>query len=132
MGTEEGRRLRAVFPAGVWAADVEGRYPASSRPRTVAEQARCAFERHGIPEQALQACEPEGPEGTRLAGCLKVYLPLGASDPRERPFGMVLIDVGKDEPALVLLAYGVRHQPPGAHAETVYRRAHQRLHPEEP
>lgn len=43
---------------------------------------------------------------------------------------MVLIDVGRDEPALVLLAYGVRHQPPGAHAENVYRRAHQRLHPE--
>jgi hypothetical protein len=130
MGTEDGRRLRVVFPAGVWRADVEGRYPASSRARVVAERARRALERRGIPERELQACEPEGPEGTQLAGCLKLYLPLGPSDPRERPFGMVFIDVGQEEPALVLLAYGVRHQPSGAHAETVYRRADRRLHPE--
>ncbi len=129
MGTAEERRLRAVFPAGVWAADVESRYPASSRAREVAEQARRALERDGIPERELQACEPEGPDGTHLAGCLKAYLPLGPSDPRQRPFGMVFIDVGDDEPALVLIAYGVRHQPSGAHAESVYRRAHQRLHP---
>jgi hypothetical protein len=128
MGTEEGRRLPAVFPAGVWAADVEGRYRASSRARTVAEQARRTFERDGVPESALQACEPEGPGGTRLDGCLKVYLPLGPSDPRDRPFGMVFIDVGRVAPALVLIAYGVRHQPQGAHAENVYQRAHQRLH----
>jgi hypothetical protein len=129
MGTGAGRRLRAAFPAGVWAADVDARYPSSSRARTVADGARREFERDGVPERELQLCEPEGPEGTRLDGCLKLYLPLGPSDPRERPFGMVFIDVGRTEPALVLLAYGVRHQPRGAHADTVYRRAHQRLHP---
>lgn len=132
MARGEGRRLRAVFPAGVWEADVEGRYPESSRARTVAEQSRRAFERDGVPEEELQACEAEGPEGTQLAGCLKVYLPLGPSDPRQRPFGMVFIDVGKEEPALVLLAFGVRHQPQGAHAESVYRRAHERLHRRRP
>lgn len=132
MGTEAERRVRAVFPAGVWAADVERRYPVSSRPRTVAEHARRAFERDGIPERALQACKADGPEGSQLADCLKLYLPLGPGDPRERPFGMVFIDVGRDGPALVLLAYGVRHPPAGAHAESVYRRAHHRLHPKRP
>ncbi len=61
MGAEEGRRLRAVFPAGVWAADVEGRYPPSSRARMVAEQARRAFERDGIPRGSCRHVSP----GTR-------------------------------------------------------------------
>jgi len=129
MGTVEGRPLRAVFPAGVWAADVELRYAPASRARVVAEQSRRAFEREGIPERELQVCKAEGPEGTDLPGCLKLYLPLGVSDPHERPFGMVLIDVGENEPALVLLAYGVRHLPEESHSESVYRRAHRRLHP---
>jgi len=129
VGIEEGRRLRAVFPVGVWAGDVESRYAASSRARSVAEEARRNFERDGVPGRELQACEAEGPEGTQLADCLKVYLPLGPSDPRQRPFGMVFIDVGRNEPALVLLAYGVRHPPEEAHAESLYWRAHRRLHP---
>jgi hypothetical protein len=108
---------------------MKARYPGSSRARTVADGARREFERDGIPEHELRLCESEGPEGTRLESCLKVYLPLGPSDPRERPFGMVFIDVGRADPALVLLAYGVRHQPSSAHADTVYRRAHLRLHP---
>lgn len=124
-----GHRLRVVFPAGIWAADVERPYRASSRARVAAEVARRAFEKDGVPESELLACEPEGPDATQLEDCLKVYLPLGPSDPAERPFGMVFIDVGEEKPALLLLAFGVRHQPEGAHADSVYMRAHRRLHP---
>lgn len=129
MPTAGERRLRVAFPSGVWAADVEQRYGASSRARRVADESRRRFEAEGVPEAELQACEADGPRGTQLGGCLKVYLPLGPRDPRERPFGMVFIDVGDTEPAPVLLAYGVRHQPDGSHAEEVYDRAHRRLHP---
>jgi hypothetical protein len=129
MDITEGRRLRAVFPAGVWEADVEKRYPAASRVRIVAVESRRLFEAEGVPERELQGCEAEGPDGTRLAGCLKVYLPLGPGDPRERPFGMVFIDVGREKPALVLIAYGVRHPPTGARRPTVHQLADRRLHP---
>lgn len=122
-------RHRVVFPPGVWAADVERRYPPSSGARTVADQTRSAFERDGVPERELQRCEAEGPDGTRLAGCLKVYLPLGGSDPRERPFGMVFVDVGRERPGLLLLAFGVRHPPEGSRQATVYELADRRLHP---
>lgn len=132
MGTDGQRRLRAVFPAGVWSTDVEVRYPAQSRARLVAEESRRVFERDGVPERELRACEAEGPDGTELGGCLKLYLPLGQGDPHERPFGMVFVDVGREQPELVMLAYGARHQPPQAHADSVYRRAHRRLHPDRP
>lgn len=117
-----------VFPGGVWEADVEERYPPSSGARRVAEAARRELEVTGVPQEELRLCEAEGPDGTRLEDCLKLYVPLGPTNPLERPFGMVLIDVGTTEPALVLLAFGPRHQPPGARADTVYRRAHRRLH----
>ena len=50
-----------VFPPGVWAADVEQRYRASSRARRVADESRRRFEAEGVPEAELQACEAEGP-----------------------------------------------------------------------
>jgi hypothetical protein len=87
MGTAEGRRLKAVFPAGVWATDVKARYPGSSRARTVADGARRQFERDGVPERELQLCEPEGPEGTRLDGCLKVFSRWGLATPASGPSG---------------------------------------------
>jgi hypothetical protein len=122
-------RHRAVFPPGVWSADVENRYPLSSGARKVADESRRVFERDGVPERELQRCEPEGPDGTRLSGCLKVYLPLGAANPRQRPFGMVLIDVGREQPTLVLLAFGVRHPPQASRQASVYQLADRRLHP---
>jgi hypothetical protein len=129
MATSGERRLRVVFPDGVWRADVEARYPLGSGARTVADAARHDFEREGLPEPELLACESEGREGTRLEDCLKVYLPLGPSDPQQRPFGMVFFDVGKDEPALVLLAFGVRHPPKESRQPSLYQLADRRLHP---
>lgn len=108
------RRLRAVFPAGVWEADVSRRYPPESRGRNVADAARAEFEAEGVREEELLLCEPEGPDGTQLEDCLKIYLPLGARDPAERPFGMVFIDLGRERPGLVMLAFGVRHRPEGS------------------
>lgn len=68
----------------MWRADVELRYPPQSTARKIADRARREFERDGVPERELQACDPEGRDGTRLGGCLKIYLPVGPSDPRER------------------------------------------------
>jgi hypothetical protein len=118
-----------VFPDGVWRADVEARYPSGSGARTAAEVARREFERDGVPDSELLACEPEGPEGTRLEACLKIYLPVRAGDPRQRPFGMVFIDVGKHDPALLMLAFGVRHPPEASRQPSVYQIADRRLHP---
>ncbi len=38
------------------------------------------------------------------------------------------IDRKADKPALVFLAFGVRHHPKGSHTLTVYQIAHRRLH----
>ena len=57
MATDRERRLRVVFPPGVWAADVEQRYGASSRARRVARESRRRFEADGVPEAELQACD---------------------------------------------------------------------------
>jgi hypothetical protein len=73
MGTSGGRRLRVVFPDGVWRADVEARYPPGSGARNTADIARRDFERDGVPESQLLACDPEGPEGSRLEDCLKAF-----------------------------------------------------------
>ena len=118
-----------VFPGGVWRADVEARYSPGTGARVAADTARREFERDGVAGSELRACEPQGPRGTRLADCLKVYLPIKAGDPRERPFGMVFIDVGEHSPALLMLAFGVRHPPEGSRQLSVYQLADRRLHP---
>ena len=69
-------------------------------------------------------CEADGRDGTKLERCFKVYLPRPAGR-----FGMVLrIEVTGKHSQLRYLAFGVRHQPKGSHAETVYEVAHRRLH----
>ncbi len=131
-----------MFPAGVWEPDVEKRYPAGSKARAAAEDSRRVFEAEGVPERELQACEAEGPDdrssaaeprdGTRLE-CMREDVPAARTrDPRERPFGIVFVDVGREEPALVLIAYGVRHPPVGSRQPTVYQLADRRLHPPTP
>jgi hypothetical protein len=56
---------------------------------------------------------------------MKVYLP-----PPGGPLGLVY-RIAKDERGRLYLdhlAFGVRHQPPGSKAESVYQIAHRRLH----
>lgn len=119
-----------VFDDEVFDLDV-GRYRTGSRVRGVADQARRDFLRGGIPRAELMACSAEGRDGTRLAGAFKVYLPISGPD---RRFGMVFLPVLRqgNELALVFLAFGIRHQPAGSHAPTVYGLAHRRRHGRSP
>lgn len=91
--------------------------------RSVALQTRSAYERDGCPVKDLLACDSEALDGTRLPGCVKVYLP-----PPAGKFGIVFeIDRQAGKLVLAYLAFGVRHHPLDSHALTVYQLAHQRL-----
>lgn len=114
--------LPADFDDEAFALDLE-RYPDGSLARRVAEAARAEFERDGVSLQSVRTCAADGRDGTRLAGALKVYLR------QDQRFGMVLEPERRErELRLVFLAFGVRHQPPGSHAPTVYELAHRRRH----
>jgi hypothetical protein len=109
----------------VWAEEVE-RLRLGGKARTSAIVARAEIERPGA-RIAMRACEPEGRDGTRLAGCAKVYVPLGA-EPSEAPYGVRVRDPADRAGGglvLRLLAYGERHPQRG---RSVYERAHWRVH----
>ena len=114
-------RAPVVFDAEAWAEDLQ---PASGR--EVAVDSRARLEREGQPVSELRACDAEGRDGTRLAGCLKVYLP-----PPAGPWGFVFL-LGRSTdggPArLEFLAFGLRHPPEGTRRPSVYAIAHRRLH----
>ncbi len=97
------------------------RRPAGSE---IARQERARLERDGIATSELRACAAEGPDGTRLGGCVKTYLPRPAG-----PSGMVFSgDTDKSgKPVLIGLAFGLRH-PRRAWQPSVYQVAHARLH----
>lgn len=77
---------------------------ASARGRELGERECARLERDGVAVGELRACEAEGRDATRLAGCVKAYLPAPAG-----PWGVVV--TGDREPAgppvLVLLVFGV-------------------------
>src|SRR5215208_1481978 len=75
----------------------------------------------GLPRERLVACDAEGRDGTRLGGCVKTYVPWPAGR-----FGAVMVAVSHPERpvGLRVIAFGIRHQPPEAHALTVYQIAH--------
>ena len=78
----------------------------------------------GVDAFTALACEAEGRDGTRLGGCVKTYVPWPAGR-----FGAVMLAVSHPERpiGLLVIAFGIRHQPREAHALTVYRIAHRRL-----
>jgi hypothetical protein len=119
------RVFRVHFDEALFAGDL------AAMPAAAAEVARQARERYGtqgVPVAELRRCEDEGRDGTRLAGCVKAYLPAPAGR-----FGMVLrFAVIDDQLRLAYLAFGVRHHPRGYHAQTVYQLAHRRLHGQPP
>jgi hypothetical protein len=91
--------------------------------REIAEAARRRYERDGVPVDELRRVQDEGPDGTILLGCLKVYLP-----PAVGRFGMIFqLGIEETGARLRYLAFGVRHQPKGSHALTVYEVADRRL-----
>jgi hypothetical protein len=111
-----------VFDDAAWAEDL-ARTP--ERGREVALAARDEFELHGAPLAHLRGCEAEGPDGTRLAECVKVYLPTASG-----AHGMVL-KIERDRTnrrfRLACIAFGPRHPPRKSRTPHVYATAHRRL-----
>ncbi len=107
-------------------ADLLDEHLARSTPagRTAGETARREYERDGIPQSHLKACEPEGRDGTRLPDSVKVYLPHPNGS-----WGMVfkIVVPAHERPRLRYLAFGARHHPKGANALTVYQLADRAL-----
>lgn len=90
-----GPRFAVGFDARPWQEDVVAAYRGRSRARAVAEAARHEFEHHGVPFNALIACDPQARDGTRLAGIVKCYLPFTGRPAAERPFGMLFLPVAR-------------------------------------
>jgi hypothetical protein len=68
--------------------------------------AQAGYESDGVPIDELRACDPEGPGGTQLERCMKVYVPAPSG-----PHGMVF-RIGRRRDGklgLAYLAFGLRH-----------------------
>ena len=77
----------------------------------------------GAPSAWLRRCDGEARDGTRLPGCVKLYIP----QPVGR-WGAVFLGGAMDgTPTLFLLAVGERHPGPRWRL-SVYEVAHRRLH----
>ena len=113
--------------ASVWAEEVE-RYAPNSPARVAAQRDRKHLGQFGISTSALLRCDVAGTDGTRLAGLVKVYVPIGDGPPSTRPFGLVFAPGVDADGRLYLeaVAFGERHPRRGTHS--VYERAHKRLH----
>lgn len=94
--------------------------------REVAQAARRRLERGGADPAEFKRCDPDARDGTSLPNCLKTYLP--GPDGRWRMVFEVLRDKATGELVLSYLAFGVAH-PEHPWQPSVYRVAHQRLHP---
>lgn len=121
-----GRSLEVRISPSIWAEEV-ARLRKGSPGRVAAERERARLERNGLEVAQLVRCAGRGPDGTRLAGQFKAYVPISDRPPSERPFGLVL-ELGRDEdtPFLSIVAFGERHPKRGT--RSVYERAHKRLH----
>lgn len=116
---------RFAFDDDVWAEEVD-RFGAMGHAHAGAIRARREIGRPGARVPVLR-CEPEGRDGTRLDGCVKVYIPIGA-EPSRAPYGFVFAiraELTSGTLVLRLVAYGERHPSAG---RSVYERAHRRLH----
>lgn len=119
------RRLGVRFDERIWNEATRG---FSGQALDVAMSARRRLEDEGVALGQLLRCESRGPDGTKLAGCAKLYLPAGEGPPSERPFAFVL-QLARDEAEdliFVFIAFGPRHTGPGV--RNVYERAHRQLH----
>jgi hypothetical protein len=119
-GPQRGARFSVRFNDVWWRRDLIASDPEG---RAIARRARERWESEGVAPDELQACLPEGPDGTRLANCVKAYL--GAAR-ASRPYGVVFVaDLVDGSIVLRHLAFGERH--PGPDTESVYRVADRRL-----
>ena len=120
-------RFAVRISASVWREEVE-RYEEGSEARLAADRERPHLERDGLAVGQVEPCAEFGPEGTRLKGLVKVYVPISDAPASERPFAFVF-DGGRGQrvPYLALVAFGERH-PRRSTTRSVYERAHRRLH----
>lgn len=110
-----------------WREEVE-RYDPRSPARVQAQSARKTIEA-GTAKLDWKRCKAEGPGGTELPGCRKLYVPLGVQGASQAPYGFVfqLIQRPDDSLAWSMVAFGERH-PADERIRNVYERAHKRLH----
>jgi hypothetical protein len=122
-----GRSERRLPPAVVffgereWGEEV-GRLAPTGSGRAQAKRARRQIEAGSTP-LTWRPCEAEGPGGTRLPGCRKLYVPLDGDGPAAAPYGFVF-QLARTGRALVwnFLAFGERH-PDNPNTRNVYDRA---------
>ncbi len=110
-----------------WAEEVERYGPA----RLLGRKAQSARRMIAVGTANLdwRRCKADGPGGTKLPGCRKLYVPLGKEGASEAPYGFVFQLIQKPDDSLVwnLIAFGERH-PTNERTRNVYERAHKRLH----
>jgi hypothetical protein len=119
------RRLTVRFDEAVWREAVRG---FSGGPLGIATSARSNAERRGVALTDVLPCEARGPDGTALAGCAKLYLPVGDTPPSERPFAFVLQLARDTDSTLVWVFVAFGHRHPRVGVRSVYERAHRQLH----
>lgn len=124
------RGLPAVpveFGAEEWDEEVD-RLSERSPARGEALRARAVIE-SGTRKLRWLRCEAEGPDGTRLPGCRKLYIPVEQQGASSAPYGFVFQLVKKADGTLAwnFIAFGERH-PRDLKTRSVYERAHKRLH----
>lgn len=124
MGAAQ-RRLAVRFEEAVWREAVRG---FSRGPLDIATNARSETERRGVALADVLPCEALVPDGTALAGCAKLYLPVGDAPPSERPFAFVLQLAREMDSTLVWVFVAFGHRHPEVGVRSVYERAHRQLH----
>lgn len=121
QGRRSARTPPVSFDDAAW---VEDMTRATTAGRRVAMAARAEYESSGVPFDELRACDPEGPGGTQLKRCVKVYVPAPVGS-----HGMVL-QIGRERGGslgLAYLAFGLRHPARDMRQPSVYEVAHRRL-----
>jgi hypothetical protein len=120
MGREQGAPVH--FDDALFAADL-ARLPEGAR--NALETARARYEFNGVPASERRHCDAEHPSGTRLPGCLKVYIP-DFTGPWRIVFEIALLPDNKL--GLEYVASGAAHPPESSRRRTVYELAHYRIH----
>jgi hypothetical protein len=100
---------------------------ASDAARSAIEPMIQRLQSDGVPPAWLRRCDAEARDGTRLPGCVKLYIPRPAGQ-----WGAVFLGAAVDGVLkLFLLAVGERH-PSAPWKLSVYELAHRRLHAQDP
>jgi hypothetical protein len=119
-------RVPIEFGSLEWEEEVE-RYGPRSAARAHAQTARKTIEARTA-KLDWKRCKADGPGGTKLPGCRKLYVPLSKEGASQAPYGFVFQLIQKPDHSLAwnLIAFGERH-PANARTRNVYERAHKRL-----